>query len=399
MTPEAILGVTILLGCAFFLSLLGTAAGALASTWPRSALKEGHWTERARKGYPARYTASVATALLPLVWAATGHIVARLLQVQAFLLVVPAASSALAGSLIVLVAVERRVRPSPPSWLRIARGWLARMVVMLLPLPLLLVITYLLPARMNARAVGMLAGSLGLFAFLVFGGGLWLGRPLGLTKAGRPRLRGVVEGVSARLGIPFRGVHEFGLSSINAVAFPLPRLLAFSEAAVDTLSDEELGSVAAHELGHLSESRLVGLARAGWFVLILAAGSVSPIVGSFGAGTYLAVLVAASFGHVGLLRLARRMETRADKVAHEADPQRYALTLERIYELNMVPAVLLRRGAAHQDLYDRLLAAGVTPAYPRPERPSRDRQRLGLIAMMVVAVGPPLAFLVVLVSL
>jgi hypothetical protein len=45
----------------------------------------------------------------------------------------------------------------------------------------------------------------------------------------------------------------------------------------------------------------------------------------------------------------------------------YAQALERLYEINQTPAVMPRRATKiHPDLYDRMIAAGVTPDYPKP---------------------------------
>jgi hypothetical protein len=64
------------------------------------------------------------------------------------------------------------------------------------------------------------------------------------------------------------------------------------------------------------------------------------------------------------------METRADKIAveNQVDAAVYARALERLYLTNQMPAVMLRRSSRiHPDLYDHMIAAGVTPDYPRPE--------------------------------
>jgi len=60
---------------------------------------------------------------------------------------------------------------------------------------------------------------------------------------------------------------------------------------------------------------------------------------------------------------------RADHIANsnELDPGTYARALERIYEDNLLPAVNAKDRATHPHLYDRLLAAGVTPQFPRPD--------------------------------
>jgi hypothetical protein len=65
--------------------------------------------------------------------------------------------------------------------------------------------------------------------------------------------------------------------------------------------------------------------------------------------------------------ISRKLEVRADEMAkaQEHDPGTYARALARIYQDNMVPAVTAGRGT-HPHLYDRLVAAGVTPDFPRP---------------------------------
>jgi hypothetical protein len=72
-------------------------------------------------------------------------------------------------------------------------------------------------------------------------------------------------------------------------------------------------------------------------------------------------------------RLGRRMEVRADKVAQagEQDEGIYARALERVYQENLIPAVMPGKRHIHPHLYDRLLAAGAIPSYPRPKAAAR----------------------------
>jgi hypothetical protein len=100
------------------------------------------------------------------------------------------------------------------------------------------------------------------------------------------------------------------------------------------------------------------------------------------------VLGATVVAYAGLIRLVRRMERRADAVAHHHDPApgTYARALERVYAFNVMPAVIGARGAAHPDLYDRMLAAGVTPDYPRPRRPSSLHGALGFACLILLPI-------------
>jgi hypothetical protein len=67
-------------------------------------------------------------------------------------------------------------------------------------------------------------------------------------------------------------------------------------------------------------------------------------------------------------KLSRKLEIRADCIAksNEPDSGAYAQALARLHEDNLAPAVMLKERMTHPNLYDRLLAAGVTPDFPRP---------------------------------
>jgi hypothetical protein len=68
------------------------------------------------------------------------------------------------------------------------------------------------------------------------------------------------------------------------------------------------------------------------------------------------------------------------------------MALERIYEVNLVPAVLGHKLAPHPDLYDRQLAAGYTPSYPRPDRPSTLRKLFGILVPVSFILASFVAF-------
>jgi hypothetical protein len=85
-------------------------------------------------------------------------------------------------------------------------------------------------------------------------------------------------------------------------------------------------------------------------------------------------------------RLSRRMEKRADAVAHEhVGGAIYASALERLSELNLAPAVLWGKGGTHPFLADRMRAAGVEPDWPRPDPPSRGRLYAGVLTALAVS--------------
>jgi len=55
----------------------------------------------------------------------------------------------------------------------------------------------------------------------------------------------------------------------------------------------------------------------------------------------------------------------------ESDESVYAPALEKLYRENQLPAVNINDRQTHPHLYDRMLAAGITPNYPRPGRPKK----------------------------
>jgi hypothetical protein len=78
-----------------------------------------------------------------------------------------------------------------------------------------------------------------------------------------------------------------------------------------------------------------------------------------------------ALGAVFLGKLARRMEVRADAAAtqNQASEGVYARALERLYQVSHIPVVMPGKRKVHPHLYDRMIAAGVTPEYPRPTPP------------------------------
>jgi hypothetical protein len=70
----------------------------------------------------------------------------------------------------------------------------------------------------------------------------------------------------------------------------------------------------------------------------------------------------------------------------------YACALEKLYRENQSPAVNASKRATHPHLYDRMIAAGITPDFPRPARPKR-LTIIGwilVIAFAVLFLGPAL---------
>jgi hypothetical protein len=225
------------------------------------------------------------------------------------------------------------------------------------------------PERYDAG--GIVWASLLLLALLCNGLGAsgWLLTIVGLLRPARPIVVEAVGNARGSLQPPGANaqVFEVELSSANAFAYPGAQIICFTTAAVEGLTPKQLTAIAAHELEHVRESRAL---RAIWSMayalppLFIPALPRSPANGLV-LGMVLFVLCALAYRS-----LSGRLEQHADSAATKngQDEGQYALALERLYELNLLPAVTYVR-QTHPHLYDRLIASGSTPAFPRPRPP------------------------------
>lgn len=386
----------LLVPLAFVLAWIGAYLGVSASLLARrGAPEDAHWSVRARALFPARMTAASA----PLFGAITAGILpAYLLGPIAR---VPAAVLGLSIGLAAFAGAWPQVRRAD----RLARGrtrplgdHLAGQVFAFVALTPHVIVVLLAAVFMPAEPVPatMLAVVvLALLLAIALGANLRLAIALGLAWPADERLARIVEETSAKVGVRARHTWIVRWPMVNALAYPRTGDLAFTEDAVARLSDEELAEITAHELGHLGEPRSIVLARSLGLVALFPIAILRPVVLSAGDDLLhrlvaaMMLLVASVVMLMVLRRIARRMEERADAVAHEHehDSGAYARALERIYELNLLPAVTWQRRPIHPHLYDRLISAGVAPSYPRPAMPSRLLHTLGLVIALLPFFG------------
>jgi Zn-dependent protease with chaperone function len=379
---------------AFFASFVASWAGARVAMAPLRASPATAWFDRARLAFPARAASRFFLLFLPAAFA-----VSALLQPDELegprpaLLGLSAALAALAATFPVRLHVERVTRRRRVGPGEMLRGWVAMWAVMFPHALVAAVGLALVTDRFDVRtclALGMTTlGVVGAFA----GGGVFVARLLRVARPASERLRRAVEAASAATGVTARAVLEVDLMMANAFALPAAGMLLFTPEAVRTLDEGQLAAIARHELGHVSEPRGVVAARmagAAFVVVALVAarplsGVLSPESGLVRVGVALLVVVAAAaFSRVVIRPLGRRMEERADGIArkHDAHDGEYARALECLYAANLMPAVTHAKGT-HPHLYDRLIAAGAPPTWPRPAPPSRPRLR----AAMLVSIG------------
>ncbi len=241
---------------------------------------------------------------------------------------------------------------------------------------------------------GWLLLDLVLCALGVAFGGLALAVATSALRPASESVRTMAHEVAAREGVRLWLVLRLptrGARFANAAALPWVRTMIVTDSAVELLSPEQLRAVLAHEAGHLSERPVVAVARVGAATLVfftLTAGvRIATAMGGVAYSMLTGGILVAAVLFVTTLRLARRMEERADARAHEtvgAVP--LAEALRRLHAYAQAPFVTGRR-RVHPDLYDRLVALGIDPG-PRPPPPPRGGLVLGLVLAAALLGGP-----------
>jgi Zn-dependent protease with chaperone function len=361
-----------------------------------------HWTERARCVHEARLWFRIVGITIPSVAAVCAYIVA--FNVKTMLPLVAAGSAFVAGVTVhkvIATRFERWLRdghvPRPRVSEHAERAPLlhaaARPILTLLlffpHLVVVVVVAVAMPSAADATTVWFMVGGLTLLAaallLMVSGAAVRLARVCALFVDGGDRLRRVVEEVAAETGTEVREVWRVtGSYQANAAAISSVRAVIVTEPALSILDDAELRAVVAHELGHLDERSIASWLRASSAVLVLVPVMfVRPALVNYGMKGYaalvgvMALLVIVRRQYV--LPLLRRFELNADSSAvHPEGGAVYARALEKLYEFNLIPAVL--RTGVHPSLYDRMVAAGAPPDYPR-QRPPRQGRVVALAAL------------------
>jgi Zn-dependent protease with chaperone function len=351
--------------------------------WRQSAGQ--HWTERARQLYPARASATLNLVVIPMLLFVAGSLVFRGKFAATII------CAAIPGVVLGNYALNREIYPQ----LKL-RGWISLMVVgvifqagfWIVPL----IMAFLLPPVFGNTSILLLAGTFAFGAFSAAEGSIPLLRCFRMLHTAPASVDSLARKLAAEKGIQIKEIWVLDVPISNAFASLFRRGLGFTSRLLELCPEPELAAIIEHELGHLTESRW---ARAGRFMThfvlypILFFGPATHAFGFFG----LLGLVLLS---LGLLRfrqwLLRRMENRADShaIAGASEGITYATALSRLYETNQMPAVMPKKARmTHPDLYDRILAAGVTPDYPRPNPPAArawtGRVMTGMFIAAVVA--------------
>ncbi len=353
------------------------------SAWRRSSGQ--HWTLRARLLYPIRVTAGLSMVFLPV----DIYLLARTLHLS-----VPAwepAGSSLLAAWLGSYWLTREIFPETTfrEWLT---SWLMILLGRVIPFALFLWAIVTMPKNFGAET-WLIAGLLFLLlATLRLGGMIRFFSLSGLLRPADDRLAAIVAEVAGRMDVQPRRIWVLPGAFANAYALPLSRELIFSQGLLRHLSDAQIAAVTGHELAHLTEPRRVLFLRLMQPMILFPLVFIRPLIATGGNGLMWGggLLAVTLIMRTRFRRMGRRMEVRADAIAsaNEGKEAAYAQALQRIYEVNQMPAVMSGRRRIHPNLYDRLVAAGITPDFPKPEPP----QRFTLTRILLYLSLPALSF-------
>jgi Zn-dependent protease with chaperone function len=356
---------------------------------PWRKLGEVHWTVRARLLWPVRRASGILMVSVPGALAAA--------QIYWFpeipLVYALAAMAGVMGAMLGTWPMARAVFPE-----RTFGRWLRDLGSMFIVRILLVCVwvgaVILMPREVNRETFVIPFVVIVFTLWQIYGGSLWLLRTAGLLVAPSERLIRIVQEVADSMGLPLPRIWELRGFGANAIAFPAINTLVVTEGLLAALPNEELSAVCAHEFGHLSEPKRVVFMRILSAFVLLPGIYFKPVIAAWGFTGYLVLLIAVVLISRSVNAFRRRMEKRADSVAAAYEglsEGTYARALERVYEINQIPAVI-SGPLTHPHLYDRLLAAGVTPTYPRPAAPARFSWSF-VVAMLLLIVSAATAIL------
>jgi hypothetical protein len=231
----------------------------------------------------------------------------------------------------------------------------------------------LMPPQWAPTVGWIFLGALVLHISLACGGGIWLSKAFGWMRMADSATCEIVKRLAnARAQRPPE-LLQVDSPDANAVAVAGGRYVLLVGLMTSLLSLSELETILSHELAHTREGWVFVAGRILGSMSMLPWMLIRPLAADIG---IIAPMVLA-LGTLGLLRFNRwlslRFEHRADSSAIEAPESSaiYAGALLILHEFNLTPATLEKRTSTHPDLYDRMIAAGIGPEFPRPSPAAR----------------------------
>ncbi len=337
---------------------------------PLSRLRSpAHWSERARLGFPARTRlvswAMTSTVLVAMAW------VLWLGRLTPIGVAIAPACAILIATMLAVARVGRIVAPDRPrvTW----RGVLGLLALGPGSLVVLAVLCVVASEQFDLRTA--LAVVLAAAASLTWASGApaALATRIGLFRGPSADVAALVSESASRVGVAPPPVSIAELPMANAFALVPAERLVITRAVVDELPRDALVTIVEHELTHFREPRALRVARFVSSMALVPVVLVRAAHGAWGLSGLAAIGVAISLLVLVLARVRHQLERSALPEPGDAAARgvAYARVLERIHELNGVPAVMRGFFAKQSSLYDRMIAAGAEPTFARPAPPPR----------------------------
>lgn len=329
--------------------------------WRRS--RDKHWSEQARLLWPVRAAARANLWTVPGVLTLTVLVLWPDSSPLWLFTGIVSALGAYAGTLPLDHEIFPRI--SLRDLLRAAAiGILLRFLIWFV----FIGAAVLMPDEFNLLTLWIGGMVIGLWEIWSRGGLIWLGRKLGLFLPATERLRKIAIYTAAKMNVPFREVLLMRSPLAQAFALPSRRQLLFTERLLELLPDDQVAAICAHELAHLTESKIARYSRSIQMLAFLPWIFFNPLMHAFGFFAFYGLLFTTLAVPRIYRRISRKLESRADQMAkaNEGDAGTYARALTRLYEDSLIAAVSPKNRTTHPHLYDRILDAGVTPDFPRP---------------------------------
>jgi Zn-dependent protease with chaperone function len=352
-----------------------------------------HWTERARR-LAIRYRVWGVSGMLVLICSLLlgSQVVGPLQVISAKGMVVTMGTLLLVQFIWLYWRFNIRHQLPHNSLGRHFSLWIINLLVLYSYLPIAVLMAILIPSKGDGMVIGISVGlTLIFFGSYIFR--LSMFRALGFVQAAPERLAEVVKRAAEKAGHQPKQVYLIDTRWANAYAYPLQNELMFSSKALQVLNDDELETIASHEIAHLKEGGTRLPLMFANYALYAVLGTWHPIVNQWGApGMAIGIVLALALQKLAQPFTRDREHSADDHATHHVhDETVYARALENLYRFNLTPVVTDTRRFTHPDLYDRMEAAGLPPNYPRPEPANMNRpKRIQFFLVLILLTQGPL---------
>ncbi|BBM85819.1 M48 family metalloprotease [Candidatus Uabimicrobium amorphum] len=179
----------------------------------------------------------------------------------------------------------------------------------------------------------------------------------------------------------------------NAFALTLSGAICVSEKLYALLNRAQVESIMQHEYQHFQ--RHSNIARGFVCSIPFVLASSYKMLSAYQISLYWMFLILILI--IVLKNVAMKMFLREEKeidnvVSKEMDNEAYAYALESMHKENLLPAVMTKN-TTHPHLYDRMLDAGVTPDFPRPDPPKGKKMLVFIFCTVVILATPQITSL------